>query len=36
MREWSFVLAPLGLTMYFLVYPDQFRTVLSWLSFLID
>jgi hypothetical protein len=32
MREWLLVIAPLGATLYFLVYQDQFRELLAWLQ----
>ena len=36
MRDWIFVLAPVAATIYFLVYPDQFRDFLVWLTILVQ
>ena len=36
MRDWIFVLAPVAATIYFLVYPDQFREFLVWLTILVQ
>jgi hypothetical protein len=30
MRDILFMLAPIGLIIYFVVYPDQFNALLSW------
>jgi hypothetical protein len=30
MRDIIFMLAPIGLIIYFVVYPDQFNALLSW------
>jgi len=30
MRDIIFMLAPIGLIIYFVVYPDQFNAFLSW------
>jgi hypothetical protein len=35
MWDWVLVTAPLGVTIYFLVYPDQFKELLAWLTRLI-
>jgi hypothetical protein len=34
MRDWVLILAPVAATIYFLVYPDQFRELLAWLTML--
>jgi hypothetical protein len=36
MQDWMLIAAPLALTVYFLAFQDQFRTVLSWLSMLVN
>jgi hypothetical protein len=36
MQDWMLISAPLALTVYFLAFQDQFRTLLSWLMALID
>jgi hypothetical protein len=36
MQDWMLISAPLALTLYFLAFQDQFRTVLSWLSTLVN
>ena len=36
MQDWMLITAPLGLTVYFMVFQDQFRAVLSWLSALVN
>lgn len=35
MREWMFVVAPVALVVYFLVYPDQFYGVMDWAARLV-
>jgi hypothetical protein len=30
MRDWLLVLAPIGLIVYFLVYPERFSTLVGW------
>lgn len=35
MRDWTLVFAPLGATFYLLVYPDQFKELLAWLTVLV-
>jgi hypothetical protein len=30
MRDWMFMLAPVVLIMYFVVYPDQFYSFVGW------
>jgi hypothetical protein len=32
MRDVLFMLAPVGLIIYFVIYPDQFNAFLSWLG----
>jgi hypothetical protein len=36
MQDWTLMMAPLGITFYFLVYPDQFKSVLAWLAALVQ
>jgi hypothetical protein len=36
MQDWMLISAPLGLTVYFMVFQDQFRAVLSWLGTLVN
>jgi hypothetical protein len=36
MQDWMLIATPLALTVYFLAFQDQFRTVLSWLSALVN
>jgi hypothetical protein len=36
MPDWMLISAPLGLTVYFLAFQDQFRAVLSWLGTLVN
>ena len=36
MRDWLLLFAPLGLVMYFLMYPDQFHVFMAWAQHLID
>ncbi len=36
MRDWIMILAPVAATTYFLVYPDQFREFLTWLTILVQ
>jgi hypothetical protein len=36
MQDWMLISAPLALTLYFLAFQDQFRTLLSWLSGLVN
>ena len=36
MRDWIIILAPLAATIYFLVYPDQFKELLAWLTVLVQ
>jgi hypothetical protein len=36
MQDWMLIAAPLALTVYFLAFQDQFRTVLSWLGALVN
>jgi hypothetical protein len=35
MRDWMLVTAPLGAAFYLLVYPDQFKGLLAWLTVLV-
>ncbi len=35
-RDWIFVWVPVAATIYFLVYPDQFRDFLVWLTILVQ
>jgi hypothetical protein len=30
MRDWLLMLAPIGLIVYFLMYPDQFSALVDW------
>ena len=30
MRDWLFMLAPIGIVVYFLVYPGQFHAFIVW------
>jgi hypothetical protein len=30
MRDWFLVLGPIGIVVYFLVFPDQFGAFMSW------
>jgi hypothetical protein len=30
MRDWLLLLTPIGLIIYFLVYPDQFTAFITW------
>jgi hypothetical protein len=32
MREWLLMLIPLGLVLYFVIFPDQFDAALHWLG----
>jgi hypothetical protein len=36
MQDWMLTSAPLALTIYFLAFQDQSRTLLSWLSTLVN
>jgi hypothetical protein len=36
MRDWMLISAPLALTIYFVAFQDQFGTLVSWLTALID
>jgi len=36
MRDWIFILAPLAAAIYFLVYQDQFKKLLAWLTVLVQ
>jgi|HubBroStandDraft_6_1064221.scaffolds.fasta_scaffold1670983_1 hypothetical protein len=36
MRDLAFVLAPLAVTVYFLVNQDQFRELLTWVTLIIQ
>jgi hypothetical protein len=35
MRDWVFMVAPVGAVIYFLLYPDQFSAFLGWLQGLV-
>jgi hypothetical protein len=35
MREWLLMLLPVGVIVYFIVYPDQFSEFMTWASGLI-
>ena len=32
MRDWLLLFAPLGLVLYFVLYPDQFSAFMAWAS----
>lgn len=32
MREWLYVLVPLAVIFYFLIYPDQFSIFMTWVT----
>ena len=32
MRDWLLLLTPIGLIIYFLIYPDQFSAMVYWAS----
>jgi hypothetical protein len=36
MRDWIIVLGPFAAPIYFLVYPDQLRQLVAWLTILIQ
>jgi hypothetical protein len=36
MRDTAFLLAPLAVLIYFLVYPDQFGELLAWVGALVN
>jgi hypothetical protein len=36
MRDTAFLLAPLAVLIYFLVYPDQFKELLAWIGTLVN
>ena len=36
MRDWILISAPLAATFYFLVYQDQFKELLAWLTVLVQ
>ncbi len=36
MRDWILLAAPMAAAIYFLVYPDQFRELLAWITVLIQ
>jgi hypothetical protein len=36
MREWILAVAPVVATIYFLVFPDQFRELLAWFTMAIQ
>jgi hypothetical protein len=36
MQDWVLITAPLAATFYFLVFQDQFRELLSWVSTLVN
>jgi hypothetical protein len=36
MQQWMLLSAPLAVTLYFLAFPDQFRTVLDWVGMFVQ
>jgi hypothetical protein len=35
MRDWLLILAPIAITIYFLLNPDQFKILMDWLGNLV-
>ena len=35
MRDWLMVLAPIGTTLYFVIYPHQLETSLYWIATMV-